>query len=305
VSAAAPELDLSPILVRRLREFVDREAEMKRFCQMLEEDRKRILVVSGESGSGKSSFLARMIQECATRRIRRAEVVWSETRAYDYMGVMRKIRDDLRCPEAFAPFNDLINFYTQPRYQLQLDAALPSTVRVAEGAQIQNSRVGDVIGVQVVIKDSMISIPRTDMAVPDSERMMRLTDLFLENLRQVATREPLVLFLDATEKMSPHTELWLWNELLSAGRDGKLANVRLVLCGQRRRELEPDWEDCTELAEMKPLGAEHILDYLRRRGVGDDATRPELARMLLAATEGKVIAVANLVDKFVRAPRPS
>jgi hypothetical protein len=297
--------DLSPILKRRLREFVNRDAEMQRFCQLLERPDRFIMLVSGEGGSGKSSLVARMMHECAVRRIRRAEVVWSDTRAYDYMGVMRKIRDDLRAPDAFAPFNDLINFYTEPQYRLRLDVGGPSSIQVAEGAAISGSTTGDIIGMNVVIKDSMITVPRADMAVPDQERMLGLTARFLENLHAVTREGLLVVFMDATEKMSRHTESWLWDELLAAGRDGAISNLLVVLCGQGRRTLGRDWDGCTEISEMKPLSAEHIADYLDRRGVGDASNRPQLARMLLCATQGKALEVATLVDKFVNSMRAS
>jgi len=45
----------------------------------------------------------------------------------------------------------------------------------------------------------MINVLRADMAVPEVERMARLTDRFIEDLPAVLGRERIVLFLDAVE----------------------------------------------------------------------------------------------------------
>src|SRR6266478_2140375 len=96
-------------LERRLAEFVNRKAEMARFCEMLDGHDKLIMLISGDSGLGKSSLFARMIHECAVRNRKKSEVVWTDTRPHDYMAVMRKIRDDFGS-HLFKPFTDLINF---------------------------------------------------------------------------------------------------------------------------------------------------------------------------------------------------
>jgi archaellum biogenesis ATPase FlaH len=175
---------------RRLAEFVDRKAEMQRFCDMLDGEDKLIMLISGDSGLGKSSLFARMVHECGLRSRKKAEVVWSDTRPHDYMAVMRKIRDDFG-PDLFKPFTDLINYFTVPQYNLKID--LQGSVRVGEGLQVKDSTVGDVAG--VVIKDSMFVVPRYDMAVPEAERLVQLTERFLDVFATALTKEPLVVFL--------------------------------------------------------------------------------------------------------------
>ena len=60
------------LLQRRLAEFVDRTSEMDRFCRMLQTGEKPVMIVSGDSGCGKSSLLARMVHECSLRSRRKA-----------------------------------------------------------------------------------------------------------------------------------------------------------------------------------------------------------------------------------------
>ena len=100
-------------------------------------------------------------------------MVWSETRNHDYLGVMRKIRDGLEA-EQFRGFTDLVNFFTVPQYRLTVN--VEGDAIVAEGAVIEGSRVGDIAA--VVIKDSMISIPRSDLPIPESQRREQITEKF-------------------------------------------------------------------------------------------------------------------------------
>lgn len=186
-------------LERRLAEFVDREEEMDRFCEMLDTGEKPIMVVWGDGGVGKSSLMARMIHEVAQRKMRKAEVTWTETRNYDYLAIMRKMRDDIGV-DYFESFTDLVNFFTVPQYELKIQVDHAASIAVAKGAQIETSTVGDIAG--IVIKDSMLVVPRSDMAVPETERMARLTDRFLEDLTvALESGPPLTVFFDAIEKM--------------------------------------------------------------------------------------------------------
>jgi hypothetical protein len=266
---------------RRLAEFVDRKAEMQRFCDMLDGEDKLIMLVSGDSGLGKSSLFARMIHECGQRGRKKAEVVWSDTRPHDYMAVMRKIRDDFG-PDLFQPFTDLINYFTVPQYNLKID--VQGSVRVGEGLQVKDSTVGDVAG--VVIKDSMFVVPRNDMAVPEAERLVQLTERFLEVFAAALKNEPLVVFFDTVEKMSESTRAWVWGELLKAVRNGRLTNVRFVLCGISHPPLDRDMEQIID-------------DYLALRGV-EEKLRADLADMLLGPTEGKPINLAMGVDGYLK-----
>jgi GTPase SAR1 family protein len=295
------------LLERRLAEFVDREEEMRLFCDALETGRKSILVVWGDSGLGKSSLLAKMIHECAQRRMVKAEVTWTDTRPYDYLGVMRKIRDDVlsslpgtpQNSDSIHPFNrftDLVNYFTVEHYELVVRVEGVSSINVANQATIQGSTTGDIGG--IIVKDVMLNSARSDMAVPEAERMARLTDRFLEDLKRVGERERLVVFFDAIEKISLDTAKWIWGELLCAVRDGRLANTVFVLCGQNKPELDRDWSYAVEMAQLGPLPHKHIVDYLARRGVAENQ-REVLATMLEATTQGRIAQIATAVDTFL------
>src|SRR5262245_26660817 len=282
---------------RRLAEFVDRTDELERFCRMLESDEKHVMIVWGDAGTGKTSLRLRMVHECAQRKLRKAEVEYGGTRTTGYQGIMRKIRDDVGL-EYFNAFSDYVNFLTTPDYQpkISLNVNVQGGVTVAEGAAISGARVGDIAG--VVIKDNMLVLPRTDIAVPEEERMMRLTDRFIEGLSAALKEGTLVVFLDSVEKMSPSDERWLWEEPLLALREGRLTGIKFVLCAQEQPQLDRDWRIFVEEAELQPLGLEHIEAYLEKRGV-EEEQRKALAIMLLGNTKGKISLIAEQVDSFL------
>ncbi len=285
---------------RRLAEFVDRTDELKLFCRMLESDEKHIMIVWGDSGMGKTSLRLRMVHECAQRSLRKAEVECGGTRTNSYLAIMRKIRDDVGL-EYFNPFSDYVNFLTDPDYpreiSLNISVQAPGGVSVAEGAQINGSNVGDISG--MVVKDNMFNMPRSDIAVPEEERMMQLTDRFIVGLNAALKAGTVVVFLDAVEKIASDTERWLWEELLTAVRDGRLTGIKCVLCAQVPPRLDRDWRIFVEQAELSPLTIQHIEAYLEKRGVEEGQLRHGLAQMLLANTQGRISLIAEQVDAFL------
>src|SRR5207253_10582139 len=98
--------------------FVDRHLELSRFCEMLESDEKPIMIVWGDDGIGKSSLLARLIHECASRKLHKSEVFVSKSRFNSYLEILRKIRDDLG-PELFPNFTQLVNYIFPGPLQLR------------------------------------------------------------------------------------------------------------------------------------------------------------------------------------------
>src|SRR5712691_4764873 len=136
------------VKARRLAEFVDRTAELNLYGEVLDRGELPIMVVYAETGMGKTSLWLRMVHECALRKLRKAEVVWTDTLVYDYMAVLRKIRDDLGV-DHFRAFTDLINYYTDASYQPRLDINinLQGNIQVAQDAKISDSTTRDIAGI--------------------------------------------------------------------------------------------------------------------------------------------------------------
>jgi GTPase SAR1 family protein len=283
-------------LARLLEEFVDRDVEMERFQSLLDDETRSILVIWGGGGVGKSSLQGKMIHETARRGLRKAEVIVTESRHKDYLAIMRKIRDDIGV-ESFRSFTDLVNYFTVAHYQLTIDVKGQRAVSVLDKGKITGAQVGDVAG--VMIKDFMISDPRTDMAVPETERMTRLTDVFLDCLADEVAGSPLVVFFDAVEKLGEDTERWVWEELLVAAREGHLGTAKFVLCGRKEPPLDRAWNEAAEVRHLEPLDEEHVEAYLEKRGIPPEG-RQQLAVGLLVASEGNMMRLATCVDGYLK-----
>ena len=291
---------------RLLCQFVDRSAEMALFEQVLDGDDLPAMVVSAASGMGKSALLMRMVHECALRHLVKAELEWTSVDVLDYMATLRRLRDALGV-DHFGAFTDLINYYTDAAYQPRLEINIQlhgGTIQVAQGAQITGSSVDDIAG--VVLRDNNFNIQRSDISVPDEVRREQLTRRFLDGLAALSRDALVVIFFNATEKMSEVTYQWLWGQLLKPLVDGALPRVRVVLLGQRPPPGRDDLGDLAELvakAELKPLGVDDIDAYIAKRAVGvtevGDATRRELAKMLLVVTQGRPADVASALDLYL------
>jgi hypothetical protein len=287
---------------RRLSQFVDRSAEMALFAQVLECNELPVMVVSAEAGMGKTSLRMRMVHECALRNLLKAELEWSSLDVLDYMSVMRKLRDQLGL-DPFAPFTDLINYYTDSSYTPRLDINVNlqgGSIQVAGGAQIAGSSVGDVAG--VVLRDNMIVLQRPDISVPMETRREQLTQRFLQGLATLSAGQKVVLFFSVTEKMSEITYQWLWDQLLKPVIDG-LSNVRAILFGQRPPPDDQDLAHFVARAQLKPLATADIEAYIAKRVSGkiemSDERRLGMAEVMADVLGGHPGEVASAVDKFL------
>ena len=282
--------------MRDLAAFVDRHVELGRFCEMLENDEKPIMIVWGDVGIGKSSLLARLIHECALRKLRRAEVFASKNRFNSYLEILRKIRDDLG-PELFPNFTQLVNCIfpspLQPRAPIKIEIG-GGAQSVLERARLENVTIhGDVAG--VIIKDFMINAPDPSMNIPPQDRMNLLTAEFLKDLAPIVENEMVVVLFDDIQELTEETYKWLWEGIISALEEGRLKNIRFVLCGRTKPQLEGAAALSVKETPLQPLGLPDIEAYLERKGhVGDG--RSDLAKMLLLFTKGIPLQVAVQLD---------
>lgn len=275
-------------------EFVDREQEMDEFEEFLRDDERSLLAVYGQGGVGKSWLLAKMQHLVAVASLRKAEIVWTDNRGHDYLAVMRKIRDDLDA-KAFNRFTSLINEFTVPNYKVELNFTGGGNVSLFDHASLHGVQAGTVAG--VVIKDLNLINPRTDMEIPEQERITRLTDIFVECLRAIAEDSQVIVFLDAVEKVDRTTGVWLWESLLPEARDGRLGRVKFVLLGRVKPELDRAWRSAAVEIELHALQQSYVKVYLRKRGIEEGVD--QLADMLIIASGGNMLALATWVDTYL------
>lgn len=277
--------------------FVDRHVELSRFCEMLDNDEKPIMIVWGDDGIGKTSLLERLIHECASRKLRKAEVFASKSRFNTYLEILRKIRDDLG-PELFPNFTRLVNVLfpdpLQPRAPIKIE--ISGAQSVLERARLENVTIhGDVAA--VIIKDNMFNTPDPSLKIPPQDRMNLLTAEFLKDLEPIVQTEMLVVLFDDIQELTDETYKWLWEGIISALEEGRLTNIRFVLCGRAKPQLEGAAALSVKEAPLQPLGVSDVENYLDRIGHVAEG-RLAAAQMLWAASGGVPLKVALAVDSY-------
>jgi hypothetical protein len=282
----------------RLASFVDRDNEMARFCALLESQGKMVMSVTGPGGIGKTSLLARMIHEIACREvITKVEVIFADGDPPEFMTVLRTCRDNID-PKAFNTFTDLVNYYTDPHYKVEVSLQ-GGTINVGNNVTVTDGgSIGMIAG--MVIKDAMFTSTRSDLGVTLAEQRARLTNLFVSCLAEAAkTREQIVILIDGAEKMNEPTARWLWDAFIGGVDDKKIPNIRFVIFGRAKPSLEPWQEQFVELAELQALEIPDIVLYLEKRGVKAEV-REAVADMVYVATGGNPFDVANRVSAFLK-----
>jgi AAA ATPase-like protein len=278
-----------------LDEFVDRDAELDAFCEILSSTDKIIMVVSGDKGIGKTWLLARLMHVCVERRARTVEVARSGSANYDYLTIMRKIRDGVG-EKYFNRFNDLVNYFTVASYNPKLIIEHQGSIAVAENMTMDNSSVRDVIGLN--IQDLNYHAPRSDKEVPEAERKYRLTELFTACLTAALEVEPLMVFIDDVEEMLGETRQWLWLNLVKSVQKGRLSNIKFVL-SIREDPLDAEFDRLLRKAasskRLAPWGEVHVHEYLEKRGIPKEHCGT-MAWSLMKACKGNPQAIASFVD---------
>jgi hypothetical protein len=279
----------------RLRDFVNRETQMRTFQELLQGNDKGVMAVWGDGGSGKSSLVTRMMAEVTNADARLAFVEWTDEWKYDYLDVMRSVRDQLS-PEHFNAFSDLLNYYTAPGHKLTLAIEGGSHIKILEGGTVAQSGIGMIAG--VIVQDLKYVAPRPDLDISPTERMTRLTTAFLLGLSQASSACRAVVFFDAAEKMPADTREWFWQRIMNAIDENLLPNVRFVVSGRNRPELSREISLLIAEVQVGPLDIVHVEEYLDRRGI-PAAHRSELARMVVAAVGSNPLQIATAVDSFL------
>jgi hypothetical protein len=273
---------------------------------MLDLGERPILTVSGNSGIGKTSLLARFVHECALRRMTKVEIDCSSLRYSTYLAIMRKVRDDLGA-DHFKKLTDLINYFTVPEYRLQLNVSTDANIVVSQ--DVGTVEAGAEVNISgITIRDAMFVVSREDLSVSEDDRLTKLTDRFLTDLERFLAATPAVIFFDHLDKATSETRRWIWSELLGPIAHGRLHGARFVLCGREPPKLDEElahMRGLVEQATLQPLGVGDIAEYVARRDEFnlDEGERKTIADMLFVVSEGVPFRVASYVDGFLQLRR--
>lgn len=285
-----------------LKHFVDRVREMAEFDKMLKGSGVYVLCIQAPGGRGKSQLLHRMMEECDLQGVSWVSIEWEDSRKYNYLDIMRQIREQSNQDVLFQLFNDQVNSYMKPEYtvKIQLEGSTIENIHVLESGEIQQSNITVHAGHNVEIKDCNISIPRPDRDLGKIE--FKLTESFMPCLRTCTSKAPLVVFLDALEKVDDPTRTWISKEFLTQVRDHDINNLFVVLAGRQEFPLDPSFFSCRVVYDLRLLEREHIRDYLSKQGFVENVS-DVLVETFYSWTQGDPLQLANAVEAVRQSAR--
>lgn len=278
-----------------LKQFVDRIREMAEFTKMIKGSGVCLMCIQAPGGMGKSQLLHRMMDECDKQGMKWVSIEWEDSKKYNYLDIMREIRDQAKEDVLFQLFNDRVNSYMKPDYTLkiQLEGNAIEDVHILEGGDIKHSNVTVHAGHTVEIRDCNISVPRPDRDLSGIE--FKLTEAFMPCLRALVSKAPLVVFLDALEKTDEPTRNWIGKQFLTQVRDREIENLFVVLAGRQEFPLDPSFFSCRVRYDLRPLEREHIRDYLLRQEFAREVS-DVLVDTFYGWTKGEPLRLANAVE---------
>jgi len=300
-------------MTKTLRElFVNRIRQNDIFSRMLEgQTRRRIMVITAGAGLGKSWLLRPFAIEANSRKLPLAQLDFADGQAYDALALVLRCRDAFGV-EYFPSVDRAIDDSTTARVALSTGAAASSPVNIAIGNE--NTLTSSTISVSdvgnTIVRDNSFYIqadnPILRQAIED-----RINAAFFECLEELAAQTRVVFLFDTYERTSLEAESWLssaadrWvvGQVLTRMREGKLANVIVVIAGRRTPEFGVEWNEVLGRINLEPLECSHVTEYLRDRRGLTVITDAE-AQVLCQAVAGNPQVMGLIGDNLEQANKP-
>ncbi|MCG8349634.1 MAG: ATP-binding protein [Chloroflexales bacterium] len=291
--------------------FVDRLIQLDRFRQSLRgASGRRIIVVTAPEGMGKSWLLRQFANEAQELDARSVLIDFSDGQAYDALALVRRFRDALDSAH-FNPLTQAINDTTVPRLSIDNGPGERSSASISlgSGSEIGDVSIGDVAGGNI-LKDNLF-IVQTDNPLALQALEDRITSVFFTCLAALSQETKIVFLFDSYERNSlesdrwaPNTtDRWITSQLLTRIREGRLANVLVVLAGNQVPDFGIEWNAVLGRLPLEPFTPDDVTQYLREnRGLTLGDTE---IQTLYTAIQGNPQLLGILGDNLEQATRPS
>jgi hypothetical protein len=298
---------------KTLRElFVDRVRQSDIFRKIADgQARRSIMVITASSGMGKSWLLRIFAYEAGSRGLPLAQIDFADGQAYDALTLVRRCRDAFG-GEYFVALDREIVEATTARVALTATPQTAGPINVAFGNE--NTITGSNINISdignTVIRDNSFILqtnnPILRQAIED-----RINEAFFECLAALAAQKRVVFLFDTYERTSLEADRWsssaadrwVMGQLLARVRDGKLANVAIVLAGRRVPDFGVEWNEVLGRVALDLLECSHVTEYLReRRGLASISEAQ--AQVLCQAVGGNPQVMGLIGDNLEQANKP-
>ncbi|MBI4674427.1 MAG: AAA family ATPase [Chloroflexi bacterium] len=280
-----PRLTLSAIV---LQWFVNRERETRHFIEMLQgRDPKRILLIKGPTGIGKTWLLRRLAQEARARNVPSATINFSSANTIDTLWIFQNVAQQVGSRH-FPFLSAALENATQLRVVLKVEAGGSSSVDISGSANVE----GDLVGGDV-IKGNRFYLSGDN---PDLRQIwqQQLRQAFLSDLAAWVENQDAVLLFDSYESATQEPRTWMAEQLLAQIGEGKLANLRLVIAGEQVPPLPSLWRNLITVLGLAPLPAAEVRRYLTEKR--NLVISEQVVSAIYEVTGGKPDLVALIAD---------
>lgn len=259
------------------KEYVGREHEVALFWRCLKSTDTLVLGIHGIAGIGKTWFVKELSRLCGLHNMRHAFLDLGVLGAIDYLYFLTRLRAQIGT-EFFEDFSTTLDSYVTQLRTLYFPLMQPSSsalpVQVAVQGNVFEGNVGDIVGIK--IENLKVIIPPAEMRRLELEMRDVLTDKFVQCMTDLVAKHPVVILLDAFEKVEDPelgiaTEFsqWFKADWLARMRSTGALNLLLVLA--RRRELtwerqDREWRVGLVMCQLENWGLNEVTEYLAKRG---------------------------------------
>jgi hypothetical protein len=259
--------------------IIDREAEAEIFNRMLLfETPRRILVVSDQSGMGKSDVLRKLRYLCEyTHSVPAALLDLRELESRpDVFRLVVSLRNALADGGAGFPTFDALNTARRDHDRSRFQQGSPSLRGIVDMAGAQVSDSAKVAATMTVIEQpGQVYVGQPQWTDDDEiEARSACVEGFLEDLLDCSRDQPAVVLFDTVDKAGENIQRWIFLELirkrmLPTRQDRRLI---IVLAGQGVADmlsdrLKPADRECIEpIASLSKWNRHHVAEFLGVHG---------------------------------------
>ena len=299
---------------KTLRElFVDRARHSDIFRKIVDgQARRSIMTITAGSGMGKSWLLRIFAYEAGSRTLPLVQIDFADGQAYDALSLVRRCRDDFGA-EHFGALDQAIVDATTAHVALSTSGGQPAgPINISLGSENTLSSSDVMINDigNTIIRDNSFII-QTDNPILRQAIEDRINAAFFECLAALASQRRVVFLFDTYERASLEAERWrpsaadrwIVGQLLARIRDGKLANVAIVLAGRRVPEFGVEWNEVLGRVTLDLLDCSYITEYLRERR-GLSSISDAQAQVLCQAVAGNPQVMGLIGDNLEQANKP-
>ncbi|MBI4771028.1 MAG: hypothetical protein HY784_11635 [Chloroflexi bacterium] len=243
--------------------FVNREKQYQGFEKMLTGGTpKSIMIVEAPADMGKTWLIQKMHHYCEENHIPAMYVDFRDHRAYDYLSLVRRARDQMGI-EYFNPLTAAINSFTNVNITFST-AGGAGSVNISEVSGSASIEAQDVAG-RDIIKDNQFYI-QADSEMARRAAEIQINDAFFACLKKVLEGKGRAAFLfDSYEDITTEADRWLRDYLLPHISGGELPDTVAVIAGRTAPAVDAQLKQYVARTGLDLFTEEHVQEYIRDR----------------------------------------